>query len=220
MCNDSARTKPNGDEGDFVGEAGLCALTLSRGQSFCLLSGLGNGVYSGLASLLLSGLKGAVDGNVNELVETGVRFHARGGLFAAFDDTEIVREEADAPFDGFEGAVMLQRMGLALGFFDEFSVRDTGLGPVLREMIGIEFVETKMVARRADNDTFAAFLADFLRVHGSADGFEERIEPKIAHAFGMRSDLGRKRDKNAAIGSQTVDYAIFQVLRHALYVTD
>ena len=173
-----------------------------------------------MASLLLSGLEGTVEGNVNELVETGVRFHAGSGFLAAFDDTEIVREEADSPFDGFEGAVMLKRMGLALGFFDEFAVRDTGFGPLLRKMIGIEFVETRMVARRADNDTFAAFLSDFLRVHGSADGCKERIERKIAHAFGMRGDLGRKRHKNATIGSQTVDYAIFQVLRHALYVTD
>ena len=87
------------------------------------------------------GTKGAIDGYIRELVETGVRFHARSGLLAAFDHTEIMREKAYSPLKAFVGKVMLKGMGLALGFFDEFAIRNTGFGPVLREVIGIEFVE-------------------------------------------------------------------------------
>ena len=68
-----------------------------------------------------------------------------------------------------------------------------------------------MMARRADNDAFAAFLAVFLCVHGSGEVCKERIEREIAHAFRVRCGLGRKRHKNETIGSQTGDYAIFQM---------
>ena len=37
---------------------------------------------------------------------------------------------------------------------------------------------------------------------------------------GDEGGLGRKRHKNETIGSQTGDYAIFQMPRHALYVID
>ena len=68
-----------------------------------------------------------------------------------------------------------------------------------------------MMARRADNDAFAAFLTVFLCVHGSGEVCKERIEREVAHAFGMRCGLGRKRHKNETVGSQTGDYAIFQM---------
>ena len=87
------------------------------------------------------GTKGAIDGDVRELEETGVCFQARSGLLAASKDTEIVREETYSPFEAFVRKIVLKGMGLALGFFDEFAVRDTGFGPVFREVVGIEFVE-------------------------------------------------------------------------------
>ena len=68
-----------------------------------------------------------------------------------------------------------------------------------------------MMARRADNDAFAAFVAVFLCVHGSAEDFDAGSKRKISHAFGMSCGLGRKRHKNEAVGSQTGDYAIFQM---------
>ena len=75
------------------------------------------------------------------MVETGVAFKARSGLLAASKDTEIMGEEAYSPFETFVRKVVFKGMGLALGFFDEFAVRDTGFGPVFREVVGIEFVE-------------------------------------------------------------------------------
>ena len=68
-----------------------------------------------------------------------------------------------------------------------------------------------MVTRRADNDAFAAFLTVFLCVHGSAEDFDAGSKRKISHAFRVRCGLGRKRHKNETIGSQTGDYAIFQM---------
>jgi hypothetical protein len=78
-----------------------------------------------LLFLFTGGSKGTVNGDVRKLVETGVAFKARSGLLAASNDTEIMREEADSPLNAFVGKVMLKGMGLALGFFDEFAIRDT-----------------------------------------------------------------------------------------------
>ena len=83
-------------------------------------------VLGTLLFLFTGGTKGAIDGDVRELEEAGVRFHARSGLLAASNDTEIMREKADSPFEAFVGKVVFKGMGLALGFFDEFAVRDTG----------------------------------------------------------------------------------------------
>ena len=78
-----------------------------------------------LLFLFTGGSKGTVDGYIRELEEAGVRFHARSGFLAAFNHTEIMREKANSPFKAFVGKVVLEGMGLALGFFDEFAVRDT-----------------------------------------------------------------------------------------------
>ena len=164
-----------------------------------------------LLFLFTGGTKGAIDGDVRKLVKTGVAFKARSGLLSASKDTEIVREETYSPFEAFVRKVVFKGMGLALGFFDEFAVRDTGFGPVFREVVSIEFVEAQMMARGADNDAFTAFVSVFLRVHGSGEVCKERIEREIAHAFRVRCGLGRKRHKNETFGSQTGNYAIFQM---------
>jgi len=82
-------------------------------------------VLGTLLFLFTGDLKGTVNGDVRKLVETGVCFQARSGLLAASKDTEIMREKADSPFEAFVRKIVLKGMGLALGFFDEFAIRDT-----------------------------------------------------------------------------------------------
>ena len=60
----------------------------------------------------------AVDGNVGILVETGVGFHARFRLGAAFEDPEIMVKEPHAPFEGFDRMIVFECMRLTLRLFD------------------------------------------------------------------------------------------------------
>ena len=136
------------------------------------------------------GLKGTVDGDVGILIETGVGFEARFGLLVRFEDVEIMGQETDSPFEGFHRMVMLEGMGLALGFFDEFTVRHTGGRPVGGDMVGIEFEEARTVTGRANDDVFAVFVAFFNVVHSSPDAFDADTGTKIAHASGVRSGIG------------------------------
>ena len=98
--------------------------------------GVGVGIGFGLGGFL----EGAVDANIGILVETGVTFEAGRGIFMHAKDVEIVLEEAETPFEAFERVVVFEGMRLALGLFDEFAVCYTGIGPVCREMVGIELV--------------------------------------------------------------------------------
>ena len=79
-----------------------------------------------LGGFLALGLQLAVDRDVCVLVETSIAFHAVFGLCAAFDDREIMVEEAHAPFEGFEGMVVFKGVRQTLRLFDEFAVGDTG----------------------------------------------------------------------------------------------
>ena len=90
--------------------------------------------------MLPGGLEFAVDGDVGVLVETGVTFEAGRGIFVHAEDVEIVLEEAKTPFEAFERVVVFEGMRLALGLFDEFAICYAGIGPVCREMVGIELV--------------------------------------------------------------------------------
>ena len=109
----------------------------------------------------------AVDGDVCILVETGIGFHAFFGLRAAFDDCEIMVEEAHAPSEGFQGMVVLDGVRLFLGFFDQLAVGDTGFRPAGRKVVCVEFEETQTEARRADDYALFVVLAFFSRVHGA-----------------------------------------------------
>ena len=54
-----------------------------------------------IGGLLLCGLEFAIDGHVNILIEAGIGFESRFRLGSAFEDAEIVLEEAYSPFVGF-----------------------------------------------------------------------------------------------------------------------
>ena len=71
-------------------------------------------------------LEMAVDANVGILIETGVPFYTRFGLFSAFENTEVMDQETKFPFVSLGRVVMLEGMGLALGEFDEFTIRYAG----------------------------------------------------------------------------------------------
>ena len=135
-------------------------------------------------------LKGTVDSDVGILIETGIGFKARFRFFVRFEDIEIMSQETDTPFEGFHGMVTFEGMCPALGFFDEFTVRHTGSGPVFGEMVGIEFEEARTVTGMADDDVFAVFVPFLDVVHGSPDAFDTDTGTKIAYASGVKSGIG------------------------------
>ena len=139
---------------------------------------------------ITGGLKGTVDGDVGILIETGVGFKTGFGLFVRFEDVEVMVEETDTPFEGFHRMVTFEGMCPALGFFDEFTVRYTGSGPVFGKMVSIEFEEARTVTGRADDDVFAVFVPFLDIVHGSPDALDADTGTKIAHASGVRSGIG------------------------------
>ena len=47
------------------------------------------------------GFEVAVDGDVDVLIETGIRLETGFGLGTAFDYVEIMMEETESPFDAF-----------------------------------------------------------------------------------------------------------------------
>ena len=83
----------DGDEGDVGG--------------FVDLRGGGCNLRLLIGGLLLCGLEFAIDGDVNILIEAGIGFESRFRLGSAFEDAEIVIEEAYSPFVGFRGMVVL-----------------------------------------------------------------------------------------------------------------
>ena len=144
-----------------------------------------------IGGLLLCGLEFAIDGHVNILIEAGIGFESRFRLGSAFEDAEIVLEEAYSPFVGFRGMVVLKRVCPALRLFDEVAVGDAAFRPVFREMVGIELEEAAAEGSAAGNDVFlvtAAFFdgIDFSDKHRySINGF------KIAHTpCGRRGERG------------------------------
>ena len=129
---------------------------------------------AGFGFLCLS-LKFAVDADVGILIEIAVGFESGSGLGVAFDDVEIMMEEAESPFECFGGMSVLEGVGLALGFFDEFAVGHAGSGPFFREMEGIELEEAFVETRVARDDAFLVLTSEFLLVQRAY----ERVEAGI-----------------------------------------
>ena len=103
-----------------------------------LLNGLKGDFFSLVIGIGLGGLECAIDGDKDVLIEAGIGFHARFGLLATFEYVEVVREEADSPFERGDSVVVLQGVRLALCLFDEVSIGDTSGRPGLREMVGVD----------------------------------------------------------------------------------
>ena len=152
----------------------------------------------------------AIDGNEGILVEAGIGFEAGFGLGSAFEDVEIMTEETNTPFEGFEGMVVFECVRLTLGFFDEFAVFDAGSGPMRREMVGVELENGVFGACiTADDDVFFVFAAFSLVIYGSTVRSNGIYEHKIAYASGGRSRNRRTWEILLNNGVQTGKYACF-----------
>ena len=145
-----------------------------------------------LLGFLALGLQLAVDSDVGILVETGVGFHARFRLCAAFENPVIVFEKAHAPFEGFEGMVVFEGVSLSLRLFDEFAVCYAGFGPMGRKMVGVEFEEPRTEAGGADDDAFFAGASFFPRVHRTPQGFHSHAGMEVVHTPFVRRGRARK----------------------------
>ena len=152
-----------------------------------------------------------VDADVGILIETGVPFETRFGLFSAFENTEVMDQETEFPFVGFGRVVVFKGMRLTLGEFDEFRICYASSRPMRRKMVGIEFVQAYAKAGGTDNDAFAALPAYFDGIHRAREGSNAGSETKIAHAFGVRRGIGRKGDKSGTFGLHSGNYDIFQM---------
>ena len=134
---------------------------------------------------LLSGLlrlELAVYADVGILVESGIAFEARFRLGTASEDPEIVLEEADLPLNGGVGMVMFECVGLALSFFDELTVGNTGSRPGLRKMVSIDLVNGSVSMPSADNDMFFVFLAFFEGIYLAGIAVDASGEDTITHS--------------------------------------
>jgi len=164
----------------------------------------------------LCGFEFAIDADVGVLVETGIGFEARFGLGSAFEDAEIMLEEADVPLKAGTGGVMLEGMCEFLGCFDDLAVRYAGCRPGLGEMVGVELKDAAVARVRADNDMFLVFTSFLDGVHRSPEELDPVNRHEIAHpASGTRGDIrvGHMVGDDAA---QTGKDACFQMSWHRL----
>ena len=118
--------------------------------------------------MLGGGFEVAVDGDVDVLIEAGIRLETGFRFGASFDYMEIMMEETESPFDAFRRVVMFEGVSEFLGGFDEFAVSYAGCRPSLGEMVGIELVETTKTRHTADDDVLAVLLALLVGIHHSA----------------------------------------------------
>ena len=148
----------------------------------------GSGTSPGEAGNLGLGEGGtefALDDGIGIMEESGVGFEAGFGIV-------IISDTTDAPLKAFTGVVMLKSVGSLACNAHEFAVGNTGIRPMFREMIGVEFVKSGTVTRRANDDTFTVFLAFFDRIHRSGEPIDALTEREITHSFGVRRGRGRE----------------------------
>ena len=190
---DGVKTEVNGLEGDGFGETGLSAFTLSRERTKIYFDGRFLGLFSGGVCSFLGGLELAVDGYVGILVEAGIGPHTGFRLFAAFEDFEIVVQEAEMPLEACTRGVVLKGVGLALGFFDEFAVSYAGSRPSLWEMVGVELEDFVITWITTNDNVFAAFIAVFDVIHGTTEVFDAHDGLEVAYSTGVEGrNLGRR----------------------------
>jgi hypothetical protein len=171
---------------------------------------------SGFCGLLGGGFEVAVDGDVNVLIETGIRLETGFGLGTAFDYMEIMMEETKSPFDAFRRVVVFEGVSEFLGGFDEFAVSYAGCRPSLGEMVGIELEKAFGIRHSADHDVFFVTAAFFDHIHCSPEGFVEGYRHKIAHSSGARCRIGRERDIMVNDSAHTQLNVCFKVPCHVL----
>ena len=173
----------------------LAALTI--GLQRVQFDGFKGDFFDGFRALFLDlfggGLEFTIDGYVGVLVEAGIGLHTGFGLSAAFEDAEIVVQEAEMPLETGTGGVVLQGMSSALRLFDEFAVCYAGCRPSLGEMGGIELVETAKTRNTADDDVLAVFWTLLVGIHHSAVVIDAINGLEVAYSVGVECrNLGRR----------------------------
>ena len=71
---------------------------------------------------LSGGFEVAVDANVGILVETGIGFETGFRLGSAFENTVVMLEETDSPFNTSKRMIMFEGVCHLLSTFDEFAI--------------------------------------------------------------------------------------------------
>ena len=175
------------------------------------LNGRESGFFGGVCGWrrLKSGFEVAIDADIDVLIKTGIAFEAGFGLLVGFENTKIMLEEADSPFDANVGIVVLKGMGTALRHFDDFAVGDAGSRPCLGEMVGIELKQSGTLGTMTDNDVFAAFAAFFEVIHGAPEVFDALNRHKIAHSLGINGSGRRELFEGGNRALQSVNNLSF-----------
>ena len=81
---------------------------------------------SGFCGLLGGGFEGAVDADVDVLIETGIGLETGFRFGTTFDDMEIMMEKTESPFNAFRRVVVFEGVSEFLGGFDEVAVSYAG----------------------------------------------------------------------------------------------
>ena len=72
------------------------------------------------------GFEVTVDGDVDVLIETGIRLETGFRFGTTFDYMKIMMEETKSPFDAFRRVVVFKGVSECLGGFDECAVSYAG----------------------------------------------------------------------------------------------
>ena len=163
------RTRVNGHEGNVLGRRRrrlLCGELRIGGLYEGGLLGGSEGLSG--CSILGGRFEVAENGDVNVLVETGIRLETGFGFGTTFDYMEIMMEETESPFNAVSGVVVFDGMSELLCGFDELAVSYAGSRPGLGEMVCIELVKTAETRYTADDDVLAVFFAFLVGIHDAA----------------------------------------------------
>ena len=150
------------------------------------------------------GAEGLIDGVIDEVIEIGISLLSGNGVQQVLDMT-------DSPLDCGIRIVLFDGVSKALSCFDQFAVGLAGLGPLFGEMVGVEFVEARIMAGRTDHYALFALLAFFDGIKGSPEGFDTGGgDIEIAYTLRVRCGTGRMRYENGHSVAQCVHNACSQ----------
>ena len=136
---------------------------------------------------LSGGFEVAVDADVGILVETGIGLETGFRLGSAFENTVIVFEETDSPFDAGKRMIVFEGVCHLLSTFDEFAICNASSRPCLGEMVGIELEEGRFATVTADNDVLLEMTTLFEGIHLSTEEFALFVGHKIANSASGRA---------------------------------
>ena len=155
---------------------------------------------------LLLFAEGLEDGVIDIVIEMGIGFHALFGIV-------VIGNETHAPFEGFVRVIMLDVVCLAASESHEGTVPLASVRPVFWEMVSIEFVQSRMMARGAYDNACAAFLSGLNGVKCADDGNDEWIRDKVLRTS-CRAKGGGSGDDRTNMGFYSPQNACFFMYCH------